>query len=162
MESSICVAVITCFPTCTAMAISLFCTDGTSSSAISTPRSPRATISPSETARISSILSSACRHSIFAMICVFALQAFRISLICKISSFVLTKDAAIKSNPCSAAYWMSALSFSDKNGILSFAPGRLTPLRSEICPSLSTLQTISVSVTCSVRKATSPSSIRMI
>ena len=44
-----------------------FCRNGTSSSGISTPRSPRATITPSNAAMISSMWSIACGFSILAM-----------------------------------------------------------------------------------------------
>ena len=67
MLSSICVAVITTLPAALAAAMIRFCTIGTSSVPISTPRSPRATITPSATLRISSRSSSACGFSILAI-----------------------------------------------------------------------------------------------
>ena len=50
--SSICVAVITVFPSSSARWMIRFCTSGTSAGPISTPRSPRATITASVSARI--------------------------------------------------------------------------------------------------------------
>ncbi len=58
MESNICVAVITGFPAIFDFFIRSFCTIGISSAFTSTPRSPLATMIPSEAASISSILST--------------------------------------------------------------------------------------------------------
>jgi len=55
IESSIWVAVITGMPSALHLRISSFCSSGTSSAGISTPRSPRATITPSQSGRIASI-----------------------------------------------------------------------------------------------------------
>ena len=55
MESSIWVAVMIGMPRLLALRISSFCSNGTSSAGISTPRSPRATITPSQSGRIESI-----------------------------------------------------------------------------------------------------------
>ena len=55
IESSIWVAVITGIPRLLALRISSFCNKGTSSAGISTPRSPRATMTPSQRGRMSSI-----------------------------------------------------------------------------------------------------------
>src|SRR5271163_1408881 len=60
IDSSICVATTTGLPTRRAIRVMLFCKPGTRSSGISTPRSPRATISASETARMSSRQAIAC------------------------------------------------------------------------------------------------------
>ena len=66
MDSSICVAVITGFPRSSALAMIRFCTSGTSSGPISTPRSPRATMTASASASTSSSASTASDFSIFA------------------------------------------------------------------------------------------------
>ena len=50
-----------------AISTARFCTSGTSSSGSSTPRSPRATMTPSKASMISSRLSTACGFSILAM-----------------------------------------------------------------------------------------------
>ena len=60
MLSSIWVAVITTLPAALAIAMIRFWTIGTSSVPISTPRSPRATITPSVAARMASRFSIAC------------------------------------------------------------------------------------------------------
>ena len=56
IDSSICVATTTGLPSLRAMRMIVFCKPGTRSTGISTPRSPRATMMPSETAMISSSL----------------------------------------------------------------------------------------------------------
>ena len=68
MESNICVAVITVLPTMLHFFIISFCTIGTASVSISTPKSPLATIIPSETSIISSIKSTALWDSILEII----------------------------------------------------------------------------------------------
>ena len=67
IESSIWVAVMTGLPASLQARMIRFWAMGTSSGGASTPRSPRATISPSEAARISSMQSSASGFSILAM-----------------------------------------------------------------------------------------------
>jgi len=67
MDSSICVAVITGRRASQALAMICFCTTGTFSGLISTPKSPRATITPSDTRRISSRLSIASGFSSLAI-----------------------------------------------------------------------------------------------
>ncbi|CEX42449.1 Uncharacterised protein [Streptococcus pneumoniae] len=68
IESNICVAVITGLPNTLHFLIRRFCTNGTSSGGISTPMSPRATIKPSETSKIESMLSIPSWFSIFGTI----------------------------------------------------------------------------------------------
>ena len=68
IEFSICVAMMTGFPAAFAFRQISFCRSGTRSGRISTPRSPRATITPSAAAMIASSRSSASGFSIFAMI----------------------------------------------------------------------------------------------
>ena len=68
IESSICVAVITGLPALFAFLISSFCTIGTSSVGISTPKSPLATMIASATSMISSMLLTPSRFSILAII----------------------------------------------------------------------------------------------
>ena len=67
IDSSIWVAVMTILPCALVRLISRFCTSGTFSGPSSTPRSPRATIVPSDAAMISSRRSSACGFSILAI-----------------------------------------------------------------------------------------------
>ena len=66
IDSSIWVAVITGLPSTLALRIRCFCTTAMRSMGISTPRSPRATITPSAASRISSRWSSALERSILA------------------------------------------------------------------------------------------------
>ena len=68
IESSICVAVITGLPNELHFLIKVFWTNGTLMNGISTPMSPRATIKPSETCKISSMLSIPSCDSIFGKI----------------------------------------------------------------------------------------------
>ena len=67
MLSSICVAVMTTLPAPLARSMIRFCRVGTSSVESSTPRSPRATMTPSDTSRMEARSSMASRFSIFAI-----------------------------------------------------------------------------------------------
>ena len=67
MDSSICVAVITGRRNSRARAIIFFCTTGTRSGLISTPKSPRATMTPSETRKMPSRFSMASGFSSLAI-----------------------------------------------------------------------------------------------
>ena len=67
IDSSIWVATTTGLPARRAVRVICFCTPGTFSSGISTPRSPRATISASARSMISSSRFTACGFSIFAI-----------------------------------------------------------------------------------------------
>ena len=67
IDSSICVAVITGFPASRQRRMICFCSSGTVAAPISTPRSPRATISASDSASTSSSSSTASAFSIFAI-----------------------------------------------------------------------------------------------
>ena len=69
IDSSICVAVITGFPRSSERRMIRFCRSGTSAAPISTPRSPRATITASASRRISSSAATASAFSIFAITC---------------------------------------------------------------------------------------------
>ncbi len=67
IDSSICVAVITGFPRSSARAMIRFWSSGTSAAPISTPRSPRATITACDSARMSSSTATASAFSILAI-----------------------------------------------------------------------------------------------
>ena len=67
IDSSICVAVITGLPASRPRRMIRFWASGTSAAPISTPRSPRATISPSATATMASRCSIASGFSILAI-----------------------------------------------------------------------------------------------
>ena len=133
-----------------------FCTPGTFSSGISTPRSPRATISASARSRISSSRATACGFSILAIT---AARPRVIFFASATSSGRCTNDSATQSMPASSAASRSARSFavSAANGMT--VSGRLTPLRFETLPPTSTRATMRcgpVSVAC---RRSLPSSI---
>ena len=117
IDSNISVAVITRLPNMRHFWISIFWIAGTSTKGISTPRSPLATIIPSQYSHIASILSMPERFSIFAIISIFSPPFSLRKLWSSIKSFALeTNDAAIKSTPFLIPNRMSALSCSDKYG----------------------------------------------
>ena len=66
IDSSTCVATMTGMPRCCAPRVMVFCARGTCSSGISSPRSPRATMTASHDSRISLRCSSASGRSSFA------------------------------------------------------------------------------------------------
>mmetsp|Transcript_17482 Transcript_17482/g.51109 ORF Transcript_17482/g.51109 Transcript_17482/m.51109 type:complete len:240 (-) Transcript_17482:741-1460(-) len=95
MDSSICVATITGFPWSRHSSIMSFWSMGTSSGNISTPRSPRATMMPSQTSTMDSRLSIASGFSILAKtLAGWSPMSFRS---CSMSSFCWTKDSATQS-----------------------------------------------------------------
>jgi hypothetical protein len=144
MESSICVATMTGLPTRLQASTMYRCAAKTFSKSISTPRSPRATITPSEASKMPSKLSTPSWFSIFDIICgmrVFwsgqhlsmkarQLRTFRADL---------TNESATKSAPVSTAHWMSSLSFGVKAGRSNMDPGRLTPFLALIGPAFSAI-----------------------
>ena len=94
--SNICVAVITIFPALLHFFIISFWTIGTCSIGISTPISPRATITPSVTSNIESKFSIPSVLSILEIILIFSPPFSSKTLrIAKTSSLLLIKDAAI-------------------------------------------------------------------
>ena len=127
IDSSICVAVITGRRKSSARRMICFWISGTFSGATSTPRSPRATITPSVISRMASRLSTACG---FSSLAISGTALPRAAMACRAritSSAVRTKrngdhvDALL--NPKSR----SASSFSVSDGMLTFVPGRLIP-----------------------------------
>src|SRR5690606_3277852 len=96
IDSNIWVAVMTGLPRELHWLMICYWTRGTSSAGIATPRSPRATMIPSATARISSMLSTAAWVSILAIILMGASYCSRILLISNTSAAFLTKEAAMK------------------------------------------------------------------
>ena len=111
MDSSISVAVITRLPSMRHSVITRFCMAGSSSNGISTPRSPRATITPSHAVQMSSRLSTPERFSIFAIRSMsLAPCAARNSRTESRSSLRETKEQAMKSTSFSAPKSRSALS----------------------------------------------------
>mmetsp|Transcript_27782 Transcript_27782/g.64055 ORF Transcript_27782/g.64055 Transcript_27782/m.64055 type:complete len:231 (-) Transcript_27782:402-1094(-) len=138
IDSSICVAVMTGLPALLHLEIIIFCATNTFSIGISTPRSPRATMMPSASLRISSKLSSPCWFSIFAKI--FTPRPSRPinDRISAISSGLRINDAAMQSIPCVIPKMISSSSLGVIDGSSTILPGRLTPLFHPSMPSFST------------------------
>ena len=157
IDSSICVAVTTGFPACWHLRMTIFCKAGTSSAGTSTPKSPRATMTPSLIRIISSILSIAVRLSTFDMIFI-ELPCFSRTLRIDTTSLPLwINEAAIQSIFCEIPNSMSFISVSDKAGNLMGIPGTATRLRSLILPLFRTCVTMSSSTTDRTSKLTRPS-----
>ena len=119
-----------------------FCATGTCAASISTPRSPRATITASVASTIASRLCSACGFSILLITGIPpatpppraahipSRRIFRLFT----SSAVRTKLSARKSTPCSTAHSTHAQSRSVIAGTFRSDSGRLMPLRLVIRP----------------------------
>jgi len=95
IDSSICVAVITGLPAMLQAWMIFFWISGTFSAWISTPRSPRATITASVTFRILLKLRNASGFSILATTGMFLPALKIIRLICSTSSWVRTNESAM-------------------------------------------------------------------
>ena len=117
IDSSICVAVITGFPRSSARRMIRFCSSGTSAAPISTPRSPRATMTASAVARISSSTATASAFSIFAITCAVEPDASISVFSACTSDAERTNESATKSQPSSSANWRSSMSFRVSDGI---------------------------------------------
>ena len=94
IDSSICVAVIAGLPCSSAERITRFWTSGTAAGPISTPRSPRATMTASDALMIMSSSSSASAFSILAITRAFASAALSSSRRPRQSSAERTKESA--------------------------------------------------------------------
>ena len=111
MLSSICVATITGLPAARQARVSRFWIGGTCCTGSSTPRSPRATMMPSEASRISAKALTAAGFSIFDRIAARPSASSRAS---KTSLGRCTKLSASQSTPSSQANSRSFLSFADE------------------------------------------------
>ena len=131
MDSNICVATITGLATSRQRSTRRFWMGGTFCTGSSTPKSPRATMIPSETFRISSKCCTAEGFSIFDRIAARPSASSRASIK---SCGLCTKDSASQSTPRLQTNSRSVLSFSDSAASGSTTSGTLTPLRSEIIP----------------------------
>ena len=140
IDSSICVAVITGLPRSRARRMIRFCRSGTATAPISTPRSPRATITASASRRMSSSTATASAFSIFAITCAVEPDASISVFSACTSEAERTNESATKSQPSSSANWRSSMSFRVSDGIGSGMPGRLTPLCEMTVPPTSTSQ----------------------
>ena len=162
IDSSIWVATMTGFALSRALSMIFFWRNGTSSAGISTPRSPRATMKPSNAAITSSRFSIAWGFSILAMT---GRKMFSSRMILRTSSTsaaLRTKLSAMKSTVRCSAKRRSSMSFSDSAGTETATPGRLMPLWLLTFPPTSTSQTTSVpSLTSVARSRTLPSSMRI-
>ena len=118
-----------------AMRVICFCSPGTFSTGISTPRSPRATINASTRSKISPRRLIACGFSILAMT---AARPRVIFLASAISSGRWTKESATQSTPASRPASKSERSFSVNAENGTVVSGTLTPLRSDSFPPTST------------------------
>ena len=158
MESSIWVAVMQILPALMARSIRCFWMAGISAKSISTPISPRATMMPSATVRISSMLSMPSWFSIFAMMRILELCSSRMWRISIMSCALRAKLAEIRSKPCSTPNRISLVSRWLIYGMDRCTPGTLTPFLVLMMPSLQTVQAMSVSPTSSMRSSIRPSS----
>ena len=105
-----------------------FCTIGTASSGSSTPRSPRATMMPSNASMIASRLSTACGFSILAMTGTLRPSSAMISCTRVMSVASRTNERAMRSAPRRRPQRRSASSFSDSAGTLTATPGQVDAL----------------------------------
>ena len=162
IDSSIWVATMTGLALSRALSMIFFWRNGTSSIGHSTPRSPRATMKPSNAAMISSRFSIACGFSILAMTGSITPSSRMIRRTSSASAALRTKLSAMKSTVRCSANRRSSMSFSDSAGTDTATPGRLMPLLLLTLPPTSTSQTTSVpSLTSVTRSRTLPSSIRI-
>ena len=99
IDSSICVATMTGLAMRRQSSTARFCTIGTASSGSSTPRSPRATMMPSNASMISSRLSTACGFSILAMTGMWRPSSAMITWTRWTSLALRTNDSAMRSAP---------------------------------------------------------------
>ena len=161
IDSSICVAVITGFPTSRQRRMMRFCSSGTVAAPISTPRSPRATMTASDSIRISSSAATASAFSIFAITRAGEPCCLMIACKSRTSAAARTNDSATKSTPIPSAKLRSSRSFFVNDGIGSGTPGRFTPLCELTGPPTTTRQRARPCSTSSTVSRTRPSSIRM-
>ena len=154
MLSSIWVATITGVAACRQARTSRFWIGGTAWTGSSTPRSPRATMIPSETLRISENARTAAGFSILDRIAARPRASPRASIT---SSGRCTNDRASQSTPASQANSRSARSLSDSAAKGSTTSGTFTPLRSEMVPAASTVQSAKSAPHASTRRRILPS-----
>ena len=140
IDCIICVAVIVKQSLLRAALMICFCKIGNSSSPISTPKSPRAIITPSEASIISSRLSKASARSILETIAPFppaAKNNFRAS---STSAALRTKEIAKKSAFSLPATTISALSFSVSAPADKPPPRKFKPLLFDNLPPTKVVQ----------------------
>ena len=126
IDSKRCVATITRLPSSAQRRTIFRCTLGSSARLISTPRSPRATMMPSTSCKISSKFATPDWSSILPMILILPAFLPRSALSSRTSSASRTNDKAIKSTSCSMPKAISDRSLLVIAGRLTRMPGRLT------------------------------------
>ena len=162
IDSRSCVAITTGLPILLANPIISFCAAGTFPEGISTPRSPLATIRPSNASVIFTKSSNASHFSIFAITGRRTLKLSMISCTPSISEAFLTNESAIQSDSSFRANFKSSLSWSVSAGTPKDTPGKLTPLPFCISPPIRVLQRKELSsMTSSTSSCTLPSLIKI-
>ena len=124
IDSSISVAVIDTLALALVRARMSFCADGTLSIDSSTPRSPRATMAPCASVRMSSRFAYPTALSILAITGVAGARR----RIWRMSAADETNEAAIRSTPSHSPNLRSSSSLGVMAGTLSSVPGNATPL----------------------------------
>jgi len=158
IDCSICVAVITTFSRATASRMIFFCRPGNSASPISTPRSPRATITTSLASTISVRFSIASARSTFATSAALLPCALATRRASCMSSALRQNETAMKSTCIPAATAISSRSFSVIAPSDSPPPCLFRPLRLDSTQSLSTVVTMRSPSTATTCNWTMPSS----
>ena len=158
IDSSIWVATMTGLPRSRATWMARFCTSGTFSSGSSTPRSPRATMIPSNASTISSSRSTASGFSSLAITGTSMSSCRMISRTSSASRAERTKLRAMKSTDRCRANRRSASSFAERAGTLTATPGRESPLLFDTSPPSTTRQVTSGPSTPTTVSAILPSS----
>ena len=134
IDSSISVATITGLACRRHRPMACFCTSGTRSRAVSTPRSPRATMMPSNASITASSRSRASGRSSLAMTGTRMPSASITDRTAAASAGDRTKERATRSTPSRRAKRRSSMSLSVRGGALTATPGRFMPLWSRIVP----------------------------
>ena len=127
----------------------------------SIPKSPRATITPSQASMMSSskpLSATTSARSIFAMIPALTPTSFRRLLASSMSPTEATKETATKSGWMLSMLLISFLSFSVSAGAAIPPPSLLTPFRELSFPPMTTVQLMVVAFTLSTRRRIFPSS----
>mmetsp|Transcript_27326 Transcript_27326/g.81559 ORF Transcript_27326/g.81559 Transcript_27326/m.81559 type:complete len:236 (-) Transcript_27326:336-1043(-) len=167
IDSSICVATTQGLPAARHLAIIIFCSRKTFSGGISMPRSPRATMTPSVAARISSNLSSPSWFSIFAITLMAepspCLDSLSVFLMKWMSSADWTKEAAMKSTLFGTPkFCRSSMSLGCSTGRSTLTLGRFMFLRSPIDWLFSTRQMTEAALHSLTVSTSEPSAMRMV
>ena len=165
IDSIICVAVITIRSRFRVLEIKSFWMPISWASPTSMPRSPRATITPSQASIMSSsraLSATTSARSILAIIAALTSTSLSSSLASSISLTEATKETATKSGLIVSMLLMSALSLSVRAGAAIPPPSLFTPFLELNFPPTITVQLTVVSETLSTRRRILPSSKRRI